>query len=43
MLVGTKASKTPNLEAIDAKIEGLKKEYGVEEHYLEQKIEDAVK
>ncbi len=39
MLVGTKASKTPKTEAIDAKIEGLKKDYGVEEHYLETKIE----
>jgi SAM-dependent methyltransferase len=39
MLVGTKASKTPNIEAIDAKIEGLKKEYGVAEHYLETRIE----
>ncbi|MGM0580718.1 MAG: class I SAM-dependent methyltransferase [Bacteroidota bacterium] len=39
MLVGTKASKTPNIEAIDAKIEGLKKDYGIEEHYLETQIE----
>lgn len=43
MLVGTKASKTPNLEAIDAKIEGLKKNYGVAEHYLEARIEEGRK
>jgi SAM-dependent methyltransferase len=39
MLVGTKASKTPNIEEIEAKIAGLKKDYGVEEHYLETQIE----
>ena len=39
MMVGTKAGKTPNIEAIDAKIEGLKREYGVQEHYLETRIE----
>jgi ribosomal protein L30E len=38
MLVGTKASKTPNTEVIDAKIAGLKKDYGVAEHYLETRI-----
>lgn len=38
MLVGTKASKAPNIEAIDAKIEGLKEEYGVTEHYLETQL-----
>jgi 2-polyprenyl-3-methyl-5-hydroxy-6-metoxy-1,4-benzoquinol methylase len=39
MLVGSKASKTPNIEAIEAKIESLKKQYGIEEHYLETRIE----
>ncbi|WKV12360.1 class I SAM-dependent methyltransferase [Marivirga harenae] len=39
MLVATKASKSPNIEAIEAKIEGLKKEYGVAEHYLETRID----
>lgn len=38
MLVGTKASKTPNTTEIDAKIEGLKQEYGVAEHYLETQL-----
>ncbi|WMN07328.1 SAM-dependent methyltransferase [Marivirga arenosa] len=39
MLVGSKASKSPNVEAINAKIEGLKQEFGVEEHYLETILE----
>jgi hypothetical protein len=39
MLVGTKASKKPNTSTIDTKIEGLKNEYGVAEHYLETLIE----
>ena len=35
MLVGTKAGKSPNTKSIDSKIDSLKKEFGVEEHYLE--------
>jgi SAM-dependent methyltransferase len=38
MLVGTKASKAPNVEAIEAKIESLKQDFGVEEHYLETQL-----
>ncbi|WP_375580694.1 SAM-dependent methyltransferase [Marivirga tractuosa] len=43
MLVGSKASKAPNTEAIDSKIESLKKDFGVEEHYLEKRIAKAGK
>jgi SAM-dependent methyltransferase len=39
MLVGSKTSKAPDTKAINAKIEGLKKDYGVAEHYLEAQIE----
>ena len=39
MLVGSKASKAPNIEAINTKIESLKKEYGVTGHYLETQLE----
>lgn len=35
MLVGSKASKAPNIKAIDIQINELKKYYGVHEHYLE--------
>lgn len=38
MLVGTKASKKPNTEAIDTKIKGLKNDFGVAEHYLETQL-----
>ncbi|MGJ3235569.1 class I SAM-dependent methyltransferase [Marivirga sp.] len=39
MLVGSKASKAPNIEAIDAKLAGLKNDYGVTEHYLETQLD----
>ena len=35
MLVGSKASKTPNTKSIEGKIKKLKDEFGVGEHYLE--------
>ena len=38
MLVGSKASKAPNIQAIDVQIKELKKDYGVPEHYLERLI-----
>ncbi|WP_296618515.1 SAM-dependent methyltransferase [Marivirga sp.] len=43
MLVGSKASKAPNTEAIDAKIKGLKEDFGVAEHYLETQLEKGFK
>ena len=38
MLVGSKAAKSSNKKEIDSKIEALKKEFGVETHYLEELI-----
>ncbi len=35
MLVGTKSNKKPNKETLDLKIAEIKKEFGVEQHYLE--------
>lgn len=35
MLVGVKSNKKPNHENIDSKIEAIKKEFGIEQHYLE--------
>ena len=43
MLVGSKASKAPNSEAIEAKIAGLKQDFGIPEHYLERLIEKTEK
>lgn len=36
MLVGTKSSKKADLENLNSKIEAIKSEYGIEEHYLEK-------
>jgi tRNA A58 N-methylase Trm61 len=36
MLVGTKSSKKTDLENLNSKIEAIKSEYGIEEHYLEK-------
>ena len=38
MLVGKKSSKKINTKLITSKIEKIKKEFGVEEHYLEKLI-----
>ncbi len=35
MLVGVKSNKKPNQENIDSKIDAIKKEFGIEQHYLE--------
>ena len=39
MLVGTNKSKEPNASAIQEQIEAIKKEFGIEFHYLEKIIE----
>lgn len=38
MLVGQKSTKNTDIQAIDDKIDALKKEYNIEYHYLEQLI-----
>ena len=38
MLTGIKGSKKPNTELLDSKIEALKNDFGVQEHYLEQQL-----
>ena len=39
MLIGTKSSKKPDINAVEGKIQSLKKEFGIEKHYLEQTID----
>lgn len=38
LLVGSKSSKTANIESIDLKIEAIKEEYGIDSHYLEELV-----
>ena len=38
MLVGTKSNKNPRVDLIQLKIDHIKKEYGIKQHYLETKI-----
>ena len=35
ILVGVKSNKKPNTEDIDLKINAIKKEFAIEQHYLE--------
>ena len=40
MMVGAKSTKKVDSETISAKIDGIKAEYGIEEHYLETLVKD---
>ena len=40
MLVGTKSSKKADIKALDDQIDSIKKEYGIEFHYLEKVISE---
>jgi hypothetical protein len=35
-LIGQKSNKKPDVEMLTEKINALKKEYGIESHYLEE-------
>jgi len=38
MLIGDKSNKKPQVDLIQHKIDGIKKEFGIEQHYLETKL-----